>query len=301
MVFLALLLVQLLLASIAVVGRLVLPVVSPGVVVACRILGAAAALLLLNAARGGPWIRDRGTLVRLAAAGSLGITANQSLFLFGLNHTTAVNASLLVTTAPVFTVLGSLLFRLERPSPFKLTGIALSALGAIYLVGPDRLSFAPGVALGNLLILLAMLCYAGYFLIAKPLLARHDALTVGAYVMLFASVGILPVGLPALAAVDPGRISGTVRALVGYLVIGPTIAAYLLNLWALRRASYSTVAGFIFLQPFFAALGAAILLPGEGITARMLVAASGIFLGLGLVLRAEAAEASGVPAIPRGG
>ena len=33
-------------------------------------------------------------------------------------------------------------------------GIGLAAAGAIYLVGPERLSFAPGVALGNLLILL---------------------------------------------------------------------------------------------------------------------------------------------------
>ena len=43
-------------------------------------------------------------------------------------------------------LLGALLLGQERPSAGKLWGIGVAGLGAIYLVGPDRLSFAPGVA-----------------------------------------------------------------------------------------------------------------------------------------------------------
>jgi drug/metabolite transporter (DMT)-like permease len=294
MTYLALVVIQLLFASLAVVGRVVLPVVPPGLLVTFRIFGAAAALVGLHLFRRGPWIREPRTLGRLALAGWLGVTANQSLFLFGLRHTTAVNATILVTTVPVFTVFGSLLLGLERPSPLKLSGIALAGLGALYLVGPERLSLEPGVALGNLLILLGMACYAGYFLVAKPILARLDPVTVSAYVMLFAAIGALPIGVPAVLGAELGGVGRTTWLLVGYIVLFPTVGTYFLNLWALRRASSNTVATFIYLQPLFAGLSAPFVL-GEAITGRTIGAGAVIFTGLALVLRAEQAQQREVP------
>jgi len=287
---LALILVQVLFASLAVVGRLVLPFVPPGVLVACRILGAALALLLFNLFRRGPWISDRAVLARIAVCAWLGVTANQALFLFGLRQTTALNATILVTTVPVFTVMGSLLLRVETPSPLKLAGIALAGAGATYLVGPERLSFAPGVALGNLYILLGMMAYAAYFLLSKPIVAAYDPVTVSVYVMLFAAAGVLPIGVPALFASHLESVSRATWLLVGYLVLGPTILAYFLNLWALRRVSPNTVASFTYLQPALAALATPLVLPGEHLNSRTLVSGAGIFLGLALVIRGEGVQ-----------
>ena len=156
--------VQLLFATLAIAGRFVLPHFPAGALVCFRVLGATAVLFLVNALTGGEWVRDRGDLLRLAVLGLLGIAANQTLFLYGLRHTTAINATILVTTVPVFTVLGAVLTRREPPSPLKFAGIGLAALGTIYLIGPDRISLAPDVALGNALIVLGMVCYAAYFL-----------------------------------------------------------------------------------------------------------------------------------------
>lgn len=294
MTSLALVLVQVMFASLAVVGRLILPVVPPGVLVTFRILGAATALLLFNRLRGGPWLRDPRVLGRIAVAGFLGVTANQSLFLFGLRHTTAVNATILVTTVPVFTVLGSLLLGLERPSALKLGGIGLAAVGAIVLVDPLRLTLGPGEALGNLLILFGMMCYAAYFLVSQPVVARHDPVTVSAYVMLFAAIGVLPIGVPALSQVHLSGIPATTWWLVGYVVVFPTIFTYFLNLWALQRVSSGTVATFIYLQPLFAALASPWVL-GEAAGARTIVAGLVIFAGLGLVIVAERIRHETIP------
>jgi drug/metabolite transporter (DMT)-like permease len=285
-----LVLVQVFFASLAIVGRLVLPVVPPGLLVTFRIGGAATALLTFNLIRGGPWISDRRVLWRIALCGWLGVTANQSLFLFGLRHSTAVNATILVTTVPVFTVLGSLLLGLERPSSLKLAGIALAALGAVYLVGPERLSLSPGVAFGNLLILLGMMAYAGYFLLSKPIVTRHDPVSVSTYVMLFAAVGALPIGIPAVLSADLGRVGPGIWLLVAYIVLGPTVAAYFLNLWALRRVSSNTVAAFTYLQPLLAAVATPLVLPTEPLTRRTVLAGLAIFAGLGFVIRAEQAQ-----------
>jgi drug/metabolite transporter (DMT)-like permease len=284
---LALIAVQILFASLAIAGRYVLPEFPAGLLVTVRVLGAATVLVAVNALRGGPWVTNRRDLLDLAVLGTLGIAANQSLFLFGLKHTTAINATILVTTVPVFTVFGSVLLGREPASAWKFAGIALAAVGAIYLIGPDRISLAPDVAMGNLLIVLGMLCYASYFLLAKPMMARYDSITVSTYVMLFAIVGVLPLGFIALRGFDLGGVRPPVWGWVGYIVVGPTILTYLLNIWALRRASSNMVAIFIYLQPLFAAAVAPLLLSGEALTTRAAVAACAIFAGLATVILAE--------------
>lgn len=300
MVHLALVAVQLLFASLAIAGRFVLPHFPAGALVCFRVLGATLVLFLVNAAVGGRWIRDRRDLLRLAVLGLLGIAANQTLFLYGLQHTTAINATILVTTVPVFTVFGSVLTGREPASALKFCGIALAGLGTVYLIGPDRISLAPDVALGNALIVLGMVCYATYFLYSRSVVGRYGPITVSFYVMLFAGLGVLPFGLSALDEMRLSAIGGPVWLWVGYIVVFPTIVTYLLNIWALQRVSSNVVAVYIYLQPLFAAAVAPLVLDGEDITARAALAGLSIFAGLAMVLLAEFRQHREIPLEPVG-
>lgn len=292
--------VQLLFASLAVAGRFVLRELPPGGLVLMRVLGAAAVLAAVNALRGGPWVRERGDLRRLTMLGLLGIAANQSLFLFGLRHSTAINATILVTTTPVFTVLGSVLMGREPASARKFAGIGLAAAGTVYLIGPDRFSLAPGVALGNALIVLGMICYAAYFLLSKELVSRYDSVTMSTYVMLGGIAGVLPVGLLDLGGFDAAHVRPVTWAWAAYIVVFPTICTYLLNIWALRRVSSNVVAAFVYLQPIITAIVAPLVLAGEALTPRAAAAGLAIFGGLGVVLHAEWQQHREVPVEPVG-
>ena len=95
LVHVALAVVQLLFASLAIVGRYVLPEFPAGGLMLARVVGAAGVLVAVNAIRGGPWVTDRRDLLALAGLGTLGIALNQTLFIFGLRHTTAINATIL--------------------------------------------------------------------------------------------------------------------------------------------------------------------------------------------------------------
>jgi drug/metabolite transporter (DMT)-like permease len=273
----------------------VLREVPAGGLVLMRVLGAAGVLVGINWLRGGPWVHRRGDLAWLTVLGLLGIAANQSLFLFGLRYTTAINATILVATTPVFTVLGSVLLGREPASAAKFIGIALAAAGTVYLIGPDRISLAPEVALGNALIVLGMVCYAAYFLLSKRLVGHYDSLTMSTYVMLGAIAGVLPVGLASLAGFHPAQVRPITWAWTAYIVIFPTICSYLLNLWALRRVSSNVVASFIYLQPILTAAVAPLVLSGEHLTVRAVAAGLTIFAGLGLVLWAEWRQHREVP------
>jgi drug/metabolite transporter (DMT)-like permease len=287
--------VQILFASLAIAGRFVLPHFPAGALVSVRVLGATVVLFFLNQIAGGGWVRDRRDLQRLAILGLLGIAANQTLFLYGLRYTTAINATILVTTVPVFTVLGSVLTRREPASLAKLAGIIIAGAGAVYLIGPDRISLAPHVALGNALIVLGMVCYAAYFLYAKSVIGRYGSITVSFYVMLFALVGVLPLGLKSYASIRLEAMSPTVWLWVTYIVVFPTIVSYLLNIWALQRVSSNIVTVYIYLQPLFAAAVAPMVLDGERLTPRAIGAGLAIFSGLGLVIVTERRQQREIP------
>ncbi|HKV75197.1 MAG TPA: DMT family transporter [Gemmatimonadales bacterium] len=298
---LVLVLVQLIMASLAVLGRLVLPVVPAAVLVLFRISGAALVLLLMAWRRPVERVRAPLDLLRLAAVGWLGVTANQTLFLMGLARTSAVTAAVLITTIPVFTVLISLLAGRERASMLKLVGIGVAGAGAIYLVGPDRVRHEPDSALGTVFLLVGMLCYAAYLVFAKPLLVRYRPRTVVTYVMAASALGVLPIGLPAIAKFDLGSVPAGTWLLVCYIVLGPTLLAYFLNIWALRRVSSHAVASYIYLQPVFAAIASVVLLPEERLTLRTVGAALLIFAGLGQVILAEWKEGVSPPPPPGAG
>lgn len=294
-VHILLFLVQILFASLAIIGKIVLRDFPAGSIVLFRVVGAAVVLLLVNLIWTRRWVRDRKDLARLAVLGLLGVVLNQTLFLVGLSHTTAINATILVTTIPIFTVLYSVLSQREPPSALKFGGIAVAGLGALYLIGPDRLSLAPDLALGNLLIVVAMFCYSLYLVHSKAMVLRYGAVTVSAYVMMFSAIGTLPLGLTGLATVDTAAVRPVTWMWVGYIVVFPTIVAYFLNIWALKRVSPNVVAGYIYLQPIFTALVAPAVLEGERITTRAAVAGITIFIGLALVIYGEVRQQREVP------
>lgn len=285
-------------ASLAIIGKVVLPTVPPGVLVMLRVGGAATVLLAVNRAMGLSGIRDRRDLGHLAVLGLLGVAANQSLFLLGLRYTTAINATLLVASIPVFTVLFSVLLKREPPSGLKLGGIAAAAAGTIYLIGPDRVTLAPKAALGNTLILCGMLAYSLYLIYSKDLAGKYRSVTMSFYVMFFGALGVLPFGIYSLRGADLAAIRPVTWGLVGYIVIFPTLVAYFINIWALKRASPNLVASYIYLQPVLTAVVAPRVLEGEHITARTLIAAAMIFAGLALVIRGELVQHRQVPVNP---
>ncbi len=294
-VHLALILVQALFASLAIAGKVVLREFPPMGLVLVRVGGAALLLGLGNLLWRGRWIRDRADLGRLAFLSLLGVVANQGLFLIGLRHTTATNATIIVATIPVFTVLYSLLGRREAPSFLKLAGIALAAAGSVWLIGPDRIALEREKALGNAIILAGMACYGWYLVQSKELLRRYDPITVSIYVMAFATLFTLPLGAWAMARTDLAAVRPSTWAWIAYIVLFPTIVTYFLNIWALSRVSSNLVAAYIYLQPVFTAAVAPMALEGEALTGRPLGAGLAIFAGLACVILGERRQQGQVP------
>lgn len=233
----------------------------------------------------------REQLPRLVACAVLGVVLNMTLAVEGAARVSVVHAGLLFTLIPVFTYGVSLVARVERPSWARASGIALALAGAATLIlgGASDGGSSGGSApvLGAALIVLNCVGYAIYLVIARPLLARTDAILFLARVFALSLV-LAPPLLLSTEAWPPGL--GR-EALVGmaYTLLFPTVIAYVLNAYALARVSASTTAAFIYLQPAIAG-AAGIVWRDERLGASGALAALLLGAGLGLVVfrRAEA-------------
>jgi drug/metabolite transporter (DMT)-like permease len=248
------------------------------------LVGAAALLVLAFALQGRralPPMRDMG---RLLAGSLLGVTLNMVLYLEGLARSTPTNAALIMGLIPVFTFAIAVLARQERIAAMRMAGIVVALVGASSRFWAERPELARGHALGNLLMVGNAACYSGFFVVTRPLLARHPPIVVIAWVFAL-SVPFVPIFAHGETFV-PSTLTASHWKALAFILIFPTVLAYVLNTIALARLSASTTAIYIYMQPLITAT-ASFLILGEEMTPAMFAAAALVFAGIWLVSRPQ--------------
>jgi drug/metabolite transporter (DMT)-like permease len=278
-----LVLVQVLFATLPISIKIALRELSSLSLAALRVGGAAILFWILHRAILGERIQSWGDHARLALYASLGVVANQLLYITALTLTTATAAQTLMTAGPAVTLLVAIALGRESATRRKWIGIGLAGAGALYLVGTD---FGSGVGLGNLLVLMNVSAFSIYLVISRDLLQRYDPLTVITWVFLWSALALLPWGVP-LALPELRGLSSTAWLAVAWTIVIPTVGGYYLNQWALRRTEASMVATYVYLQPI-ATAALAVPLLGEVVSPRLIPAAVLIFLGVAIMTRRRA-------------
>lgn len=282
-VLVALLVVQALFATLHVVGKIALVELAPLALAGTRVLIATPILLLL-AWRHDRTIPARSDWPRIALLGLLGIFANQTLFLLGLNFTSATSSAILMPSIPAFTAGAALVLGVERVRGRRLLGIALAAAGALVLLDPTRLETSGRATVGNLLILSNCLAYSFFLVLLRPLFVRIPWRTLIAWSFLFGSLATLAVSAPALATTPWSALEPKTLAAVVYIGLVPTAFNFALNTWAVRRSSPALVAAFTTLQPVLTT-GLAAALLGERLRTTQAIGFVLIVAGLAVVSR----------------
>jgi drug/metabolite transporter (DMT)-like permease len=278
----ALFAVNLLFAINYIVSKLGMASFDPFTFAYLRVLGAAIVLNLML--RNVPPL-SRADFKRVVLYSLLGVVINQSMFLAGLSLTSAHVAAILITAVPVFTLGAAMVFKEERVTAMKVGGIALAAAGALTVVGGEGFGGATKSLLGDLLIIGNSLSYALFLVLSKPDMARLSPRRVVARMFAVAAVLMLPIAAVPMLHLHWRTIPPAAWASLAFVIAGPTIAAYLLNAWALAHTDSSLVAAYTYLQPVMTVVLAAMFL-GERIRAAAIVAGVLIFAGVWLAGRA---------------
>lgn len=226
---------------------------------------------------------DRRDLPRLALCGLFGIAMNQLFFFAGLNLTTPINASLIMTTTPILVLVASSFLLSEKITFRKVTGIIIGATGAVLLIAyGKRIHLGGQGILGDLMIMVNASSFGIYLVISKPLMKKYHPITVVKWAFAFGLLMILPFGLPPLLQTQWATFTPDVWLSVVYVLVCTTFFAYLLNAYALKIVQASVVSIYIYLQPLIAT-AIALTIGADHLDGIKAVAGSLIFFGVYLV------------------
>lgn len=223
---------------------------------------------------------------RILACAIFGMVINMLFSFKGLSLSTPINSSVIITISPILVFILSAVLIREKITLLKAIGAVLGLIGALVLVvfTIESRSDAPNIPLGNTLIIINAISFGLFLITVRPLTARYNSITLMKWFFLFAIIINLPIGINEFSSVKWTDLPFSAAWRLCFVVIGPTFLTYLLNIYALKELSASTLGVFIYIQPVIA-IAFAIITGADELNFIKVIAGILVFLGVFIVSR----------------
>ena len=220
--------------------------------------------------------------IKFAIAGVFGVAANQLMFFEGLDHTSTINASIIMVNTPILVLIFSSILLKERISSRKILGVLIGLIGAVSLILFKDSSIKNDATLyGDLFIFLNASSYALYLVLVKPLMKKYSPYTVIKWVFTFGLIYVIPFGMSQFGETNFDMTSDIILKVI-FIIIFTTFLTYLLTMYGLNKVSPTTVSSYVYLQPLLTT-AIALILGFEQPTWTNLLCGIIIFIGVYLV------------------
>lgn len=259
--------------------------VSPLLLTDCRIIGTAALFWLLSLFTPSEHVSPK-DLLHIFFASLLGLVFNQCLFLFGLSHTSPINASIITTSLPIVTMVMAAIFLREPVTKLKVGGVFLGAIGALILIVSGSAATGTGSALGDGMVLLAQISFSCYLVFFKRLTAKYRPVTLMKWMFTYASICIVPFSYGEWAAAAHAGITPAEWWAVAAFVLGPTFLSYLLLPVGQKNLRPTVTSMYNYVQPIVASV-VAVWVGMDRFTPGKAVAVVLVFAGVFLVSKSK--------------
>lgn len=220
--------------------------------------------------------------IRFAIAGIFGVAANQLMFFEGLDHTSTINASIIMVNTPILVLIFSSILLKERISSRKIIGVLIGLVGAVSLITfKDNTIKNEATLYGDLFIFLNASAYALYLVLVKPLMKKYSPYTVLKWVFTFGLIYVIPFGISQFGEAN-FEMTNLIILKVTFIILFTTFLTYLLTMYGLNKVSPTTVSSYVYLQPVLTT-AIALILGFEQPTWINLLCGIVIFIGVYLV------------------
>lgn len=221
--------------------------------------------------------------LRIIAAAFFGVTLNMLCFFKGLSLTSPISASVLMVSTPMIVLVLSALIIKEQIKKRMVIGLVLGLMGTAILIlyGKSLKSETQG-NLGNFLIFVNAISYGLYLVLVKKLMTKYNAFNFVKWVYLIGFILIIPFGWSELSVLNWTSIPMGIYWKISFIIVFSTFLTYLLNLLSMKELKPTTVAVFVYLQPFFTSIFA-IVLGKDELTLVKILSAVLIFIGVYMV------------------
>ena len=233
-------------------------------------------LLRILSPKSWPGRRD---LASMAAVGVVGVGMNNVAFTLGVSMTTASETALIYAAVPIWGMILGSLIGLERPTRAGIVGVVVAILGVGVVVGGGFGGGGESSLLGDLLVVVATVCWGSYAVLSLPLLRKYSPLVVASLTMLFAGLATTPVALPGLWGTHWGEVGVGPWTAFAYSTV--LVAAF--GFWAWQRGISGVGANRALVYQYLINLvgvASGVLLLGESLTATKILGGAVILLGV---------------------
>ena len=184
-------------------------------------------------------------LFQILLAGLIGIAIYNVALNYGELTITAGEACFIINTSPLFTVLFAYTFLNEAITHKFVIGMILSFIGVSLMV--MRFDGQMFLRPGSLMVLIAAVSHAAYFVIQRPLLRKYRPIEVTSYAIWGGTVLMLPFGIGFFERVNTASFHSTVSVI--YLGVFPAAIAYLSWSFVLSKTTASRASSYLYSVP----------------------------------------------------
>lgn len=221
--------------------------------------------------------------LRIIIAAFFGVALNMLSFFKGLSLTSPISASVLMVSTPIIVLILSAVMLKEKMQKRKIFGIVLGLIGTAFLILYGKSAGnATNAILGNFLVFVNAASYGLYLVIVKKLMDKYHPFNFAKWIYLIGFIMVLPFGWVEFQTINWLLMPTVIYWKIGFIVVFSTFLTYLLNLLTMKELKPTTIAVFVYLQPFFATVFA-ISLGKDQLTLEKMVSAILIFTGVYLV------------------
>ena len=230
---------------------------------------------------------DKKDWPRIILCSFLGMVINMLAFFKGLELSTPVNSSVMITLSPIVVFIFSAILLKEKIQSMKAFGITSGFVGALILVlyTAKTGENAPNIPLGNFLFIVNSFAYGLYLVLVKPLISKYNIITLLKWLFLLGVIMNFPVTISQFLEVEWTSLP-LKEAIIPmlFVVVGTTFFTYLFNAYALTKLTASSLSSFIYLQPIVGIIFA-ISTKSDSLSLVSLAGMILIFIGIYLVTK----------------
>lgn len=227
--------------------------ITPALLVNIRVLGAAV-LFWIASLFTKPEHVPHQDLLKLFFAALFGIVFNQGVYTIGLGMTSPVDASIISTSTPIFTMIIAAFYLKEPVTAKKVLGIFMGAIGAFLLIMSNggSASSQDGNIWGDIICIMAEVCFASYLVFFKNLISRYSAVTLMKWMFTYSFICIIPFSYTDLVALDWNGMDLNLILALSFLIFGATFICYLLSPVGQKFLRPTVASMYCYVQPIVA-------------------------------------------------
>ncbi len=179
------------------------------------------------------------------------------LFTWSVRLTQILNATILVNTTPIWTIIMGYLLGKDLPGPLPVAGTFI-AIGGVAVIAAAQATYSPGSLLGDVLAMLAAVVWAAYLLAGGSALRGKGALTFLPEIYGGATLSALVISLLAGVGLEP-PVSDELAPLIG-IALFPTALGHSLHFSSLEGLTPHKASTLALLEPVVATFFGVVLL-----------------------------------------